>query len=965
MRAFISKLLLTAFIFLFAIPTPLLAQNWVAPAGAPTGNNAPSPINVGPQFQEKVGALSAYGVTSKGFTLFDTNPAPNGSSLFVSLVRSFFANDVDFGVQGTAGTNLNLFGNFRYLPTNPEDGTPGNNQPQPGYALTALDVNGNTGWRPGLPDGVNPGDTLIWDDTCNCWVTGPVTTTTGGTLPPGTIGQTLWYSAPNVLQATDQIKHDTMGGGWTRTTLNNQVTDIKGTQIVYIGNTSTGTTQIGSPETKIIGGDLITLGGNASGPTEINSPSVKFGNDGPNGGYQTVDVKSSNVNFGAPDDGVSQTVTFDTERVKFRDISMNPGTGFLPYSVDDEGQFKWNENLTYQINQGGLFPEPIGQLTLQNPAGGVAVFQNQGISHLLDDVYIDDTGDLYLYGIEAPSPAQSGLGIVKPLCYVTTTKKVVTCDENTITQNPGGFQVEPAYDNDYEILRTFANNSGPQSTYTFQSNQTVNMKFCGAGGAGGGGGAGSINDGGGGGGGGSAGACQTLNDFPVSTGDVLSWNIGDGGSGGLGTRKQTNSSSDYEVLGTAGNAGQPTSLFIDYAIDGPGNPVQVGQTQAGGTGGQRGIGDLLPAPTGGSFDGVTGGYKGGEGANTNLPNWHDGNPGCSNANVGNCVYNPANWNSDGNGANGGSGGDGANEASTDQAPSLNPSSGGNPGTAYISSNCISGVICFQVGANGRDGAYSWGGGGGGGGAGLDPISLDGGVYRWPGGGNGGKGGSGYVKVTGILNSQGASSVVFDTPSSQDVTYSVGAIPLAVQNVTIEVWGGGGGGGGVKTGLFADRDGGGGGGGGYVKVPNVPRATLGTNLLIKVGATGTAGNSSGTGSEVTNGGTGGTSYIKVSGSSTPLVSATGGTGGTKDNDNDSAFATGGSGGGISIIPSLQGLTGIVSAQGTNGSNGSFGTGGNNVPGGSINAGGNGAKSNLTGGLSNSSTSGQAGRVKISW
>jgi hypothetical protein len=735
MRAFLSKILLIAFIFLFATPTSLFAQNnWVAPAGGPIGNNTPSPVNVGTQFQEKPGPLSVYGVTSKGYTLFDTNPAPSGPSLFISLVRSFFANDVDFGVQGTAGTNLNLFGNFRYLPTNPEDGTPANGQPQPGYVLTALDTNGNTGWAPAT-GGADP-----------CVPVLPTDCQTGTTLPPGSQGQTLWYSAPNVLQATDQIKHDTMPGtGWTRTTLNNQVTDIKGTQIVYIGNIASGTTQIGSPATKIVGSGAVNIGNGASGVTTLDSPQVRFGTDGSSGQYQTVTLKSGGVNFGEnDDDGYYQTTTFNSDAVKFKNVNMDPGTGYLPYSLDDEGRFKWNKNLTYELNQGGTLPYPQGTLTLENPDnGGLGIFRNRGFSWLEGDVFVGNDGDLYLDGIGAAQPSQMGLGLIKHLCYITTTKKVVTCDDNPIIDNGGTVGSDPGSQTGSV---TYTANSGVvEHVFNTTFNDTAVVKYCAGGGGGGGGGLGApaagsndLGTGGNGGGGGGAGECNQIT-FSFTPGDTLRFNIGTGGNGGNGADyDQDNNIGPTAAL--AGNYGQATSVTFDPISGADQNFPLVN----GGLGG--GPGRSVWQPGGLNIPASHGNSTLSMGANSS---YFNGWPGYTNTGASNFPGNPAFPNNASRSGDGGRGGAGEAYDANGQlrTQTNNPawpaslSAGGGPGTTHTNPQNVT-----YNGGNGYSGNLREGGGGGAGSAGkivafpsANPNQLH--------GGDGGNGGGGYVMIS--------------------------------------------------------------------------------------------------------------------------------------------------------------------------------------------------------------------------
>lgn len=1094
MRQFLSKVSLVAFIFLFAIPTPILAQNWTPPAGPPLGNNTAAPVNVGSSPQTKSGRLtidggfaSNNGSNLNGPTIFDVSPSQpdnSGYNLWFNFIKSYFLNDVQVGNEGSVGPEVKFIGRLQYKPTN-SNGVANDlaNIPQPGKVLKATDTEGTIAWGTAIPDGVNTGDTLIWNDTCNCWTTGPSGgngTTTPSGLPLGTQGQTLWYSAPNVLQATSQINHGMEPDGTTT------LTRIPNKNI-YIGSLGLGKTMILSPNTDISGTGAVNIGtGGLGQQTNIKSPIVRLplnnatcapvcaGPDptgkvlvaqdsgGRLGWVDPEDIGLGNGNLPPAEAGQTlwyngdtgaweatnkinhndTTTNIDSENLAIRGSGTTPGAGRIPYAMNDEGKFGWNENFTYQLNQGGLFPEPVGQLSLRNPEGGIAILQNEGMSVLNDDVYVEEDGDLYLTGLGPASNLQIAQGEVRQLCYVESTKKIVNCTQNVAGQSPSDNELSPVYDTDFEIIRTHQHNG---QTYTFQSEQTVTVEWCGGGGGGGGGGLGMAHAGGGGGGGGAAGECESQ-EIDVYPGDVLSWNIGDGGTAGTKARKgEKTDNTVFDTPPTDGGTGGPTSVYLQQGIA---TPVQLGSTVAGGAGGKKGIGNNNLSGCY-NFSTTTGGLLGGDGAMTirepqptpcdpdNWPSiistigsWHDGGNGSS-------VQNSE---------NGGNGGDGESPTgSIFQAYSIAYPAGSAGGRGGIEGNLqlggtggntvlSLGTISNRWGGNGGPGNPGFGGGGGGGSFGGGPVVyslptsgaftslgswgyqialnvlgapllvtpdpltntfnalttagiLDGAnivVYNNPFNNNhvggdiavinessdGGKGGSGYVKISGLMNSSGSTGVEFVSPTNSQISLGFTNIPSAATGATIEVWGGGGGGGGVKTGLIADRKAGGGGAGGYVKVENVPKATLcggpctGTgSLYINVGAGGVAGTSSSSSGSVTNGGNGSNSFVKKS-DGTILVSASGGYGGNKDisSSTDDTYPSGGAGGGLA--PSS--LTPTTITQGSSGASGAAGgAGGQNTNGAGVNNGAQGAVTGAVSGLSTESVSGMNGKVKLTW
>lgn len=1072
MRHLLSNFFLIVFIFLFAVPPQLMAQNtWTPPTQPAVGGNTPSPINVSQFAQTKQGKLtidggfvSNTGSNLNGPTVLDVSPSqPNNSgyNLVFNFLKSYFLNNLQVGSEGSVGPEVKIVGQLKYKPTDSSGDIPDDSFiPQPGQVLKATDTEGTIAWGTAIPDGVNPGDTLIWDEICNCWTTGPGGGS--GNLPNGLTGQTLWYSAPNVVQATGQINHGMEPDGTTTLT---RVSNKN----IYLGSLGVGKTMILSPNTDISGTGIVNIGTGGLGQQfNIKSPIVRLplnnapcapacAGPNPTGKVLVAQDASATIGWVDPEDiGIGNgnlppaeagqtlwyngdigewqatskinhndtTTNIDSDNLSIRGSGTEPGQGRIPYSLDAEGKFKWNENLTYQLNQGGIFPEPIGQLSLRNPDNGIAILQNQGMSVLDDDVYVGEDGDLYLTGLGPASNLQIEQGEVRQLCYVQSTKKIVNCTQDLPGQSPSDNELSPVYDTDFEIIRTHQHNG---QTYTFQSEQTVTVEWCGGGGGGGGGGLGLPFRGGGGGGGGAGGECETQ-EIQVYPGDVLSWDIGAGGTAGTKARKgEKIDNTAFDVPPTDGGAGEPTSVFLAQGIA---SPVQIGSTVTGGLGGKagKGVNNILAGQT--NFDAVTGGLLGGDGAESTLGSWHDG--------------------AGGNGstpANGGVGGDGESPAgSIFQAYSNVYPAGSAGGRGGIEGNLTLGgvggntvinlgTISNRWGGDGGPGNPGFGGGGGGGSFGGGPVAysiptsgafttlgswgyqialnvigapllvtpdpvtnifmalttagiLDGAnivVYNNPFDSNhvggdiaiinessgGGKGGSGYVKISGLMNSSGSTGVEYVSPTNSQIPLGLTNIPVAATGVTIEVWGGGGGGGGVKSvvGLFNDRRAGGGGAGGYVKVENVPKTTLcggpctGTgNLLINVGAGGVAGVSSSSSGDVTNGGNGSNSFIKKP-DGTILVSASGGTGGNKDigSGQDQDYANGATGGGLA--PSF--LTPTTTTQGGAGLGGGDGGAGGN--GASVNNGGQGAKARnlLIGGLDIVSAPGMNGKVKLTW
>ena len=160
------------------------------------------------------------------------------------------------------------------------------------------------------------------------------------------------------------------------------------------------------------------------------------------------------------------------------------------------------------------------------------------------------------------------------------------------------------------------------------------------------------------------------------------------------------------------------------------------------------------------------------------------------------------------------------------------------------------------------------------------------------------------------------------------------VPVGVNTVTVEAWGGGGAGGGVNGGIFTTRVGGGGAGGTYTKAINVS-VNPGQVINVSVGAGGTGVNQG-------NGNNGGTTIFA---SSVP-VSAVGGGGGKVGDGNDATGAGGALATGITFNGG-KGADAIASASGGGGGgagNTGSGSSASGVTGGAGGSGGGGAGAN---------------------
>lgn len=968
MRAFLSKFLLTIFIAIFAVPSSLLASpgnNWTPPPGGPVmGTNVPAPVNIGPDFQKKQGPLtigsdftSQQGTSLNGYTFF--NNANMGTDFGVSFIPFNFFNTVNVG-DSTTPTDFNLSGKFKFTPPSGV-GVP----PQPGYVLKARDAQGNVVWGPGsnLPTGTNAGDTLIWDPTCNCWVTGPGGGT--GNLPPGEAGQTIWFDGTtNTWQATSKVFHDTTSLNNTRTTIDSEVTNIKGPVGVFVGQVGSGETDILSPTTKINGTTLVQIGSGSS-PTSTTKMWSRFIDVGSASLSQPQDlnVYSSTVNFKDPAvNGLPQNVTFNSSSIKFKGPVSDPealdaGWGRIPFSTDNEGTFKWNKNLTYLLYQ----PIPgitLGQLGLTNPEGGIAAFMNQGITVLGGDTTITDNGDLYLEGLEGGSINQAALGEIKHLCFIEGNKKVVRCPTATDPNATlgGGLTPTPSTSGgDGTVIYTVEDNG---YGHTFDFTGTVTVKYCGGGGGGGGGGVGQpaadvseMGQGANGGGGGAAGECRTES-LDVVSGDTLLWDIGQGGDGGDQANYSGSPTPAYN-----GSSGETTRLDFDPVDAGV---SQLGSLASGGLGGQPGRsvfqGLLQNAASHGNFTLANSSddwyFNGGGGRNNVGVSNHDqpGNPVPADPGCAGC---------------GGPGGIGEVRSIATGALS-GPS---NPVLEGQSSYRGGGGVQPQSGEqnstlhgkNGRCGSIGNGGGGGGGSAGkLAFVFTQASLH----GGQGGCGGGGYVMISGLPTSTaGSGELTYNTPGTFSLTtfQENNVIPAGVNTFTVEIWGAGGGAGGVLTSSSAVRRSGAGGSGGY-RTMQLGRDQL-FNANFEVGARGSNGAAVDTG-VAPNGAGGSPSRISPISTGPNGFTALGANGGSGGQGYTSGGATGGLGGGPLPSGYPSGVT-----TGATGVSGNTNSGPCNLAGETIspnNGYGAGSPRMCTDGTLNVfQGSAQDGRIRISW
>lgn len=876
MRTFLSKFLLLMFVAVFSVPASLFAQtenNWTPPTGGPViGTNVPSPINIGIQPQTKQGPIrlkQGFVTNDSGFlndqyltdgaTIFDSNGSSN--NYFASFVPSYFTNTLSVGSSSNP-SELGIFGRLRFKPTS------GSAQPQAGSVLKSADTDGNVTWGAAIPDGENNGETLIWNETCQCWVTGPVTVNPGGAnLPPGQAGNTMWYNgATNQWEATSMLNHVSAAPNVMRTNLINPAVLISGPSIMIGNNNLTGVVPDAIFGTRVMS-SLIRLGtAQNNGDIHLNGLNVNVNTANNNtlygnrftvsGGF--TDISSPFVTFKDPAGG-TQTALFNSSFVKFKGPTSNPslldaGAGRIPMSVDDDGTFKWNRYLTYTQTQ----PIPgfdLGQLTLSNNESGYSAFVNEGLSMLQGDTYVGTGGDLYLEGLDGAYYSQWVNGSVKHLCYIEGSFKVVMCPPSG---SPGdaptnGGEVGPvASQGDGTVTFTDVDNG---SQFTFNFTGTVDVKYCGGGGGGGGGGIGApannqpenAGTGGSGGGGGAAGQCFT-EEIDVTSGDVLTWNIGSGGDRGQKAQYTTNSSGYSSTSGaTNGGYGDSTSITFD-PVSGP--SYQVGQVAQGGMYGSKG-GSMFETSPGDTQAprGLSGNFSF-QGINNGNNDW--------NGQFGYTTNNGTSVNCNSCGGRGGIGE--AYDVDGNVLTGLSgttPSAGGGGGIGAPTPSSV------YFGQKGRCGAPGHGGGGGGGAYGdvwvtYNPGSIFGEGYSFwrTEGGDGGCGGTGYVTISGLPENvnpgSGVTEIVFDTPGSHNLSPDQLATINAViaanidgdpLNFTVELWGAGGGAGSVPTNPSVVTRTQGGGSGEYIKMTVAPSQITSSTFIV--GAKGANGSRGGT------------------------------------------------------------------------------------------------------------------------
>ncbi len=796
-----------------------------------------------------------------------------------------------------------------------------------------------------MPDGVNTGDTLIWNETCNCWETEPGGGSgPGGSFPDGTQGQTMWYDNGAWI-ATDKIKH--ISQFFDETNITNQAINLTASKQVNIRadiNDPNSNILVAATHAKIAGQDTIDIGdGNF---ITLDSDNIRIMGD-------TTELKTPVINFKPSFDSVPQTVTFNSSAVKFKGPVSNPslfdaGIGRIPYSTDNDGTFKWNKFLTY--GQVPLAPGiNLGQLILANPDNGIAVFANQGMTWLGSDTAIAEGGNLYLEGLSDGGLGNIAAGNVKHLCYVENTKKVVKCPPES---GPGsgpvvGVGTTPLGEG--TALFTSLHNG---QEYQFNFSGPISVKYCGGGGGGGGGGIGSsgpgggAGTGGGGGGGGEAGKCQTEG-FNVTNGDILRWNIGQGGTGGHGKFYRIFSNgTQYTEQSTNGIRGAQTSVTLDPS-NGP--EALIGQPADGGFGGFIGqsVSETTvasPIPQGGpngNFDLSQGAYgwflNGQNGALSTVSS----NPNCLSC-----------------GGVGGSG-ESYNLNTNDLITSLSAGSfsyRGNGGQDGVNGN-------LRLGQDGICGTLRGGGGGGGGGYGMavsESTSLPPQTIFTFKGGSGGCGGGGYVLITGLpqsVNTDLPTEIVFDTPAvhrlSNNQIYNI--IPLYQQTFTVELWGAGGGAGGVSADAASQVKRSAGGGSGAFRTITLNRSQL-LNAEFVVGAKGNNGVAG------SNGLAGQSSTVRPIPTGSPVFTTSNSNGGAGGGPFINTFNPGTGGAGGTVAP----YGGTI---GSNGVNGSYNEGPCNVSLETINpTNGYGAGSPRTctdGTLNVYEGSAQNGRIRISW
>lgn len=970
MRHLLSNFFLIVFIFLFAVPPQLMAQNtWTPPTQPAVGGNTPSPINVSQFAQTKQGKLtvdggfvSNTGSNLNGPTVLDVSPSqPNNSgyNLVFNFLKSYFLNSLQVGSEGSVGPEVKIVGQLKYKPTDSSGDIPDDSFiPQPGQVLKATDTEGTIAWGTAIPDGVNPGDTLIWSETCNCWTTGPGGGS--GNLPPAEAGQTLWYNGDiGEWQATSKINHND-----TTTNIDSDNLSIRGS----------GTEP---------GQGRIPYSADSSGNFKWNKNFVYNQQDIPGVGFVN-ELRFKNEQVGQGQTAIPSILTNEGLTLLQDDVFVDGGN----LVVADDGDV-YIEGLgsasLLEISQGRVkqlcYVETTGKVVnCDTSIPGQDPSDNE-VSPVFSNDYefirtFEDNGEDYIFqnpqtvtiewcgggggggGGGLPLPYRGGGGGGGGAAGECESQEVQVNAGDRLTWNIGdggigGRRGEQSEDVNNNVVNNSPGDGGAggeTSVYLQQGiASAVQLGSTVTGGAGGKRGVGS----------------NSLNQYAVPFGTG-----GPGGDGGATIREPDNPSS-------------PTTLPNIISSPGIWHDGQAGFGTTPTAGVRGGIGGDGESPAGSinycSTCSGAGGPGGTEGA------LELGGP------LGQYIVGPGNhtnrWGGSGKdgglsfGGGGGGGGYGA-EGPVFYDSDISGESQFLNNLGYAVQLTSVGSLLPIVFSSPTLAITAFGV------LNDDPLII---YTNFPGdsynpsdlsatkSSAGGKGGSGYVKVTNLIGNEGTTGLDYNETNSPlnefvslDVQYG---IPVQVTNVNIEVWGAGGGGGGVETGALADRMGGGGGAGGYIKLENVPRSVLcstaGTpctgTLLINVGDRGSAGDTSINGNNVTNGGNGSNSFIKKS-DGTILVTAYGGLGGNKDisSNFDDNYGTGGGGGSFSFHNSVASY--VTTSSG--GFAGGVPAGGQNNTGGNINKGGQGADTGPTGAIGGVwggqyTTEGQAGRVKISW
>lgn len=641
----LSKLLLSIFVVVFSFPVSALGSPsptqymWEPPAGAPPYYNTPSPINVGPVGQNKDGAITFTDADGQEQISIDPNEGVRVS------VPSLFFDPVGVGFYhpqlGSFPSTLRVYGQMFFQPASPEGDPIFPSGIPAGYVLKASeDGTGRISWEPGLPDGGNDGDILIWNEELNQWISGPNTSgdiceegatcyfgdyiecdpaiqnCEGLAMPDGTPTYTMYYS-----DVTNK---------WEQTPLIRHFTDDPNKKLITIGNIRLDDNN--HPTIPINWGfDGFQELRIQTADTRVISPAVTFISQDPSpspyqGYNQNILFASNNITFqpiqfgdGLVDD---QRVNLNTD-VFFKPLSWwtQPAPGFVLTSADEDGRLTWadpadvfelpsgEDNKFMWFNPTVQLWEPqknfsytkeyvtssgmtvgFGRLSLHNASandfdepvdGSGSIFVNEGLTALLDDVRIGQDGDLFLEGIDIPNLA-TNWGDVRHLCIRMSDRKVVACPGDLVIS--GDNVIKPLPHEDFAI---FTPGSPEPRELVFPLSGLATIKYCGAAGGGGGGDYGSDSWGGGGGGGGGRGQCHTETRY-VQAGDVLTMDIGIGGNGGnRGARMVINNTGDFSfnpntsiLTATDGQPGGLTRVFI--------NGDQVGVNALGGFGGSAG-----------------------------------------------------------------------------------------------------------------------------------------------------------------------------------------------------------------------------------------------------------------------------------------------------------------------------------------------------------------------------------------